>query len=129
MQLGLSPACQGKVMEVQARSYYALEDYDQALLYIDKSLQAQPNMLGYYYRGIIYQAAGKKEEAIQDLETFLAYVQRNYKGPEDRGCKSENSQIKTLTLGFFNINKNNTSSSLGVGLLTPPDFDRKVSLK
>ena len=96
LQLGVSPACQGKVMEVQARSYYALEDYDQALLYMDKSLQAQPNMLGYYYRGIIYQAAGRKEEAIQDLETFLVYAQqKNYKGPEVADAKSRLSKLKS----------------------------------
>ena len=30
---------------------------------------------GHYYRGLIYQAAGKNQEAIQDLELFLSLTQ------------------------------------------------------
>lgn len=69
----IDPACGGaKLFEVQARSYYALGDYDQALIHINKALELDQYSLGYYYRGIIYQAAGRNQEAIQDLELFLS---------------------------------------------------------
>jgi tetratricopeptide (TPR) repeat protein len=69
----VDPACGGtKLVEVQARSYYALEDYDQALVYIDRALALEQYALGYYYRGVIYQALGRKQEAIRDLEFFLS---------------------------------------------------------
>jgi tetratricopeptide (TPR) repeat protein len=61
--------------EIQARSYYALKNYEQALLHINKALKGGDYTLGHYYRGIIYQAAGKNQEAIQDLELFLSSTQ------------------------------------------------------
>jgi len=66
--------CNNKVLyEVQARSYYALQNYDQALLYINKALQFGDYVMGHYYRALIYQATGKNQEAIQDLESFLSW--------------------------------------------------------
>ncbi len=68
-------ACEEQnILEIQARSYYALGDYDQGIVYIDQALEKGAYPLGYYYRGIILQAAGKNKEAIQDLELFLSLV-------------------------------------------------------
>jgi tetratricopeptide (TPR) repeat protein len=67
--------CNSQVLnEVLARSYYALGNYDQALLHINEALKGSDYTLGHYYRGIIYQAVGKNQEAIQDLELFLAFL-------------------------------------------------------
>jgi tetratricopeptide (TPR) repeat protein len=76
----IDPTCGGqRLFEVEARSHYSLGNYDQALVYINKALSMGQYSLGYYYRGIIYQAAGKKQEAIQDLEHFLSTVQSTTK--------------------------------------------------
>lgn len=80
----IDPTCGGsKLAEIQARSYYALGNYDQALIYINKALNIQQFLLGYYYRGIIYQASGQDAAAIQDLENFIKFAPiNNYSGPE-----------------------------------------------
>ena len=72
----INPSCGGqRLYETQARSYYALGNYDQALAYMDKALAVHRYSLGYYYRGIIFHDAGRNNEAIQDLEQFLATVE------------------------------------------------------
>ncbi len=63
-----------RVYETQARAYYALGDYQQGLIYINKAIDLRSYSSGFYYRGIINEAAGKKEAAILDLEKFLAVV-------------------------------------------------------
>lgn len=69
----IDPSCGGqKLYETESRSYYALGNYEQALVYINKAFSMGEYALGHYYRGIIYQAAGKNQEAIQDLELFLS---------------------------------------------------------
>jgi tetratricopeptide (TPR) repeat protein len=71
----LNPACGGqRVLEIQARSYYALGDYEQAILYMNRTFQMGEYALGYYYRGIIYHDAGKYDEALADLNTFISLV-------------------------------------------------------
>jgi tetratricopeptide (TPR) repeat protein len=71
----INPSCGGqRLYETQARSYYALGNYDQALAYMDKALAVNRYSLGYYYRGIIYHDAGKNNEAIRDLQQFLSTV-------------------------------------------------------
>jgi len=62
------------IYEIQARSHYALGDYDQGILYMNKAIAEEPYPIGYYYRGIIFQAAGMDKEAIQDLDLFLSLV-------------------------------------------------------
>lgn len=72
----IAPLCGGqKLVEIQARSYYALGNYEQALLFIDKAIDMREYTLGYYYRGIILQAAGRNDEAIRDLEQFLSFYE------------------------------------------------------
>lgn len=84
-----------KLFEIQARSYYALGNYDQALMYIDMSMNAREDQLGYYYRGIILQAVGRNKEAIQDLESFLMYAQySDYDGPEVADARSRLAILK-----------------------------------
>jgi tetratricopeptide (TPR) repeat protein len=71
----ISPGCGGqRVLEIQARDYYALGDYEQAIFYINQALEQQEYVMGYYYRGTMYQAMGNNEEAISDFETFLSLV-------------------------------------------------------
>jgi tetratricopeptide (TPR) repeat protein len=92
----LDSKCGGqKLLEVQARSYYALGNYDQALLYIDKALDKGAYSLGFYYRGIILQAAGRDDEAIQDLEQFLSYAQTSGSlGTEVADARSRLTKLK-----------------------------------
>jgi tetratricopeptide (TPR) repeat protein len=72
----IDPNCVGWMLyETEARSYYGLENYDQALVYINKALTTSEYPLGHYYRGIIYQDAGENQASIQDLELFLSSVQ------------------------------------------------------
>jgi len=69
----INPLCGGqKLIEIQARSYYALGDNQQAILYINRALQLGDYALGYYYRGIMYQAAGQYEDAVLDLKYFIS---------------------------------------------------------
>ena len=71
----IAPDCGGqKLVETQARAYYALGNYEQALFHINEALNYGSYALGYYYRGIINEAAANKTEAIHDLEQFLAFV-------------------------------------------------------
>ncbi len=93
----LNPACGGlKLKEVQARSFYELGQYDQALQYMNSALEASEYSLGYYYRGIIFQALGRNNEAIQDLEVFLSAVKTNgFKGPEVQDAKARIVKLKT----------------------------------
>ena len=81
--------CDGRILlEVQARSYYALENYDQGLVYINKAIALEPYAIDYYYRGIIFQAAGRNVEAITDLDWFVKYEQANgIQGPEITDAK------------------------------------------
>lgn len=64
-----------RLFEIQARSYYELKSYNQALTNINKALGMGEFSLGYYYRGLIYQAMGKNEDAIRDFEYFLSIIQ------------------------------------------------------
>ncbi len=68
-----------RLLEAQARSYYALGNYKEALSYINKAIEINDYVTGYYtgyyYRGIIYQTTGRNEEAVSDLERFLLLTQ------------------------------------------------------
>jgi tetratricopeptide (TPR) repeat protein len=88
----IDPGCGGqRLLEVQARSYYALGNYGKAIEYMDQALAEGSYALGYYYRGIIYQAAGRKQEAIKDLKTFLSigYDGKEYTDAQARLAKLE----------------------------------------
>ena len=43
-------------------------------MYMNQALQLGEYSLGYYYRGTMYQSAGKKEAAIVDLSNFLMLI-------------------------------------------------------
>jgi tetratricopeptide (TPR) repeat protein len=74
----IDPTCGGQhLLEVQARDYYGLEQYPEALSYINKALAKGMFSKGFYYRGIIEQAAGNNKAAISDLNTFLFYAESN----------------------------------------------------
>jgi tetratricopeptide (TPR) repeat protein len=91
----IDPNCGGqRLYETEARSYYALKNYDQALVYINKALAMGNYSFGHYYRGIIYQSAGKTQEAIQDLELFLSIVQY----PEDNQDKVTDAKARLAQL-------------------------------
>jgi tetratricopeptide (TPR) repeat protein len=76
ISLEINPDCGGqKLVETTARSHYALKNYDQALVYINKALAMDDYDLGHYYRGIIYQTLGNNQEAIKDLELFTVQAQ------------------------------------------------------
>jgi tetratricopeptide (TPR) repeat protein len=69
----VSPECakDQRILELQARSYYALGLYDQAVEYIDRALEQGTFALAFYYRGIAQDDAGHWHEAMMDLETFV----------------------------------------------------------
>jgi tetratricopeptide (TPR) repeat protein len=73
--------------EIQSRAYYGLGDYEKALTYINNAIEMNASFpgyyTGYYYRAIIYQATGKSEEAISDLEKFLSVVPEKKKFQEE----------------------------------------------
>ena len=72
----LEPGCGGqRLLEYQARSYYGLGDYEQAIAYINKAFAMGPYTLGFYYQGIIYDDAGRDAEATLWLRQFLLSVQ------------------------------------------------------
>lgn len=71
----IAPGCGGeKLFVVQAHSYYALGQYEQGITFITTAFEDQHQyyMAGYYYRGIMYDELGQSQEAIKDLEFFLA---------------------------------------------------------
>ena len=74
----ISPGCGGqKLFEVMIQSYYAVGRYEEGIAYITMTfdVRGQIYMLGYYYRGSMYDEIGKTQETIQDLEFFLAAEQ------------------------------------------------------
>lgn len=83
----IDPEC-GKVRgyEIQARAYYGLGNYEKAVEYMNAAMAAGQYQLGYYYRGIMYQAAGEKEKAIQDLEYFIAF---GYTGDQEKNATED----------------------------------------
>ncbi len=89
------PNCGGQqLLETEARSYYALGNYEQALVYINEALSMGQYAFGYYYRGIIYQAAGKNQEAIPDLEFFLYLTQSSESSLDE--IKDAQARLKKL---------------------------------
>ena len=71
----IEPGCGGqRLLEYQARSYYALGDYEKAISYIDQAVAMEPYKMGIYYQGIIYDDAGKDDQAIFFLEQFLEFA-------------------------------------------------------
>jgi tetratricopeptide (TPR) repeat protein len=92
----IDPSCGGqRLMEIQGRSYYALGDYDRALTFMNKALAVSPYSLGYYYRGLIHQAAGRKAEAVRDLEKFLSLAGSSGNlGAEVKDAKARLARLK-----------------------------------
>jgi tetratricopeptide (TPR) repeat protein len=80
-----------KLYEVQARSAYALGDYQAGIKYMNQALAQGLYPLGYYYRGILYQAAERKTEAIKDLKQFLA---TGYTGEEVADAKARLAKLE-----------------------------------
>lgn len=70
----IAPGCGGeKLFVVEAHSYYALGQYEQGTAFINTTFSdIGIYMAGYYYRGIMYAELGQNDEAIKDLEFFLA---------------------------------------------------------
>ncbi len=75
----------------EARSSYALGEYEQAIDYMNQALAKGSCPLGYYYRGIFYQAAGRREEAIKDLQAFLS---SGYTGSEIADAKERLAKLQ-----------------------------------
>ncbi|MGB8215328.1 MAG: tetratricopeptide repeat protein, partial [Anaerolineales bacterium] len=72
----MDPNCQVKpLLEARARDYYGLEDYTNALAYINQAMQMGISPKDYYYRAIIEQATGNDTAAISDLQAFLENAQ------------------------------------------------------
>ena len=74
----IEPGCGGEeLFLVEAQAYYALGQYEQGIAFITMTFEdlGQIYMAGYYYRGIMYAELGKNQEAIKDLEFFLASSQ------------------------------------------------------
>lgn len=91
----IDAGCGGRqLLETEARSYYALKNYDQALVFINKALALGEYPLGLYYRGMIHQAAGKNQEAIQDLETFLSLPETEDLPQEKADAKARLAKLK-----------------------------------
>ena len=91
--IAINPACGGqKLLEEAARSSYALHAYDQGIDYMNRAFAYGGSYpLGYYYRGILYQAAGRKQEAIQDLKQFLS---SGPGGPEADDAKARLAELQ-----------------------------------
>lgn len=71
----IDPSCGGqRLYETEARSYYGLGKYEEALTSINKAIGMGRYSLGFYYRGLIFQSMGRNAEAIQDFEYFLSIV-------------------------------------------------------
>lgn len=68
------PSCgqDQKLLEIQARSHYALGEYLAAIDFMNRSLEQGQYVMGFYYRGIAYQAAGQTSEATSDLKYFVS---------------------------------------------------------
>ena len=73
-----------KLVVVEARSAYALKDYAAGIEYMNQALAMGTYSVGYYYRGIMYQAAGKNAEAIQDLNHYIKLVGRGSEADDAR---------------------------------------------
>ena len=71
--LALDPGGDGEpyTLQIRGRAYYGLGDYNQAISDLNKVIAIHPTVMDFYYRGIVYQANGQKQEAIQDLEYFI----------------------------------------------------------
>jgi len=83
-----------RLFEVQARSYYELGDYEQAVEYMNKAMEMGEYKMGYYYRGVMFQAANRSDEAILDLEHFLLLDPSNELINEIIDAKARLEQLK-----------------------------------
>ncbi len=68
------PSCgrDQRLLEIQARSHYALGEYLAAIDFMNLALGQGQYTMGFYYRGIAYQAAGQTSEATSDLKYFVS---------------------------------------------------------
>lgn len=90
--LAINPLCGGiQLIETEARSAYALGKYDQGIELMNEAMAQGGYPLGYYYRGILYDAAGNKEAAIHDLQIYLDY---GYGGSETEDAKARLAKLK-----------------------------------
>jgi tetratricopeptide (TPR) repeat protein len=93
LALGINPACGGKkLLQEMARSYYALGNNSEALVYINQVFDTGPDVIDYYYRGIILQAVGKNDKAIDDFKYFLS---NNSSGPEVEDAKARLKKLES----------------------------------
>jgi tetratricopeptide (TPR) repeat protein len=72
LTLGLSGGNVSEALQLRGRAAYGLGNYTQTIADLTRVIDINPAPTGYYYRGLAYQANGQREEAISDLEFFLA---------------------------------------------------------
>jgi tetratricopeptide (TPR) repeat protein len=72
LALGLQIESEAYTLQIRGRAYYGLGQYDQALQDQNWIIENRPTQADFYYRALTYQAMGRKDDAITDLEFFLA---------------------------------------------------------
>ena len=56
------------------------DKFDKAMYHSEESLKFSKNPLIFYYRGLINEGMGNRDEAIEDLEKFVTFFPVSYKG-------------------------------------------------
>ena len=85
-----------RFLDLQARAHYALGNYEAAVQYMTSALSLGEFTLGYYYRGIFYQALDQDSLALQDLIQFLEYMEGRDTTYQHE-INDANARIKELT--------------------------------
>lgn len=115
----VAPECANdqKLLEFQARAYYAMGLYDQAIEYMDRALEQGTYAMAFYYRGIALDDAGKWREATMDLETFVDIAAIQDLGDQEQ----EDAEVRLARLRAATPHPEATPAVLAKATPIPPD--------
>ena len=113
------------LLELQARSYYSLGLYDQAIEYMDRALEQGTYGMAFYYRGIAHDDAGNWREATMDLESFVDVATIQDFGDKER----EDAEARLARLRTTSLTPGPTPGVLAQATSIPPDGVGPITLE
>ena len=101
--------------------YYQIENYQQSISAISKSLEIEPSSYGYYYQGLGLEKINQIEQAIASHQQAIK-LDINFIDPYNNlgnllKTKSEFEQAETIYRQSISINPNHWRSYINLGNL------------